>query len=123
MNITINIFQTTKEKINPEIIKKIIHRYLADKKTRDIITLDVLITGKDKIRYLNKKYRKIDQATDVLSFPVVSPAHEKLEIYNLGSLVVCPEIVRKNAQIHQTSVETELEKVIIHSLDHLWNQA
>lgn len=123
MKININIFQTTKEKIDRETIKKIIRDYLADKKTKDIIILDVLIVGKNKIKQLNSKYRKIDRATDVLSFPVTSPTHEKLEIYNLGALVICPEIIRKNAQIYQTPVESELAKVIIHSLNHLWDQA
>ena len=120
--ITINIFQTTREKIDQKEIKSIILDYLVKKKTKKRIILDVLIINKEKIQLLNKKYRKINEATDVLSFPVASPAREKQAIYNLGSLVICPEIVWKNAKTFQKDPDEELKKVIIHSLNHLWNQ-
>ena len=51
---------------------------------------DVHFATPDEIRELNKKWRQLDKATDVLSFPLgtLNPATGKIE---LGDIVICRE--------------------------------
>ena len=122
MKIHINFLITAKKNIDKNKLKKTIELYLENKNVGDIISLDVMIVDKTRIQKLNKKYRQLDSATDVLSFPVASPAKEKIGVYNLGSVIICPEIVRNNALAHKLTFEAEMDKIVIHSLNHLWNQ-
>ncbi|MBN2096893.1 MAG: rRNA maturation RNase YbeY [Candidatus Omnitrophica bacterium] len=63
--------------------------------------LSILLTGKRRIRSLNKKFRKIDRVTDVLSFSQFDP-----EI--IGDVVICPEIAKQ-----------QLKLCLIHGILHL----
>src|SRR3989344_3690203 len=50
--------------------------------------LNLIIVGKDEIRKLNKSYRNMDEATDILSFPISEKE---------GEIFLCPEIALKKA--------------------------
>lgn len=68
--------------------------------------------SKTKIKTLNKKYRQIDRDTDVLSFPIWSDIAQipKKGVVNLGDIFICTSYFNEN---------NRLEKMIIHSLNHL----
>ncbi|MBI4950008.1 MAG: rRNA maturation RNase YbeY [Deltaproteobacteria bacterium] len=74
--------------------------------------LSVLITGNDEIRALNKQYRKIDKATDVLSFPM-----EDTEM--LGDVVISYEKTVAQAKEFRVAVDEELGRLLVHGLLHL----
>lgn len=74
--------------------------------------LSVLITGNDEIRALNKEYRKIDKATDVLSFPM-----EDTEM--LGDIVISYEKTLSQAREFKVTVDEELGRLLVHGLLHL----
>ena len=52
--------------------------------------LSVSFVDSGKIKELNRRFRKVDAATDVLSFPVDGPG-DVVGPRELGDIVVCPE--------------------------------
>lgn len=63
-------------------------------------------------RQLNKTYRNKDRATDVLSFG--SRFKE-----NLGELVFCPQVIKRQAKQNRHSYRDELAYLALHGLLHL----
>lgn len=85
---------------------------LNDLTSKDI---ELIIVNNSKIQELNKEYRNIDKATDVLSFPL------EFEIPNmpLGSIVISTDFVEEKAKEYNHSFEDELKLLFIHGLLHL----
>ena len=79
--------------------------------------LSIVLTGESEIKKINKKYRKKNKATDVLSFgsdkKFISPAND------LGEVVICLSVVKKNAEKFDSSFKEELARVLIHGILHL----
>tara|TARA_Y100000590_G_C15511792_1_gene935705 strand:+ start:27 stop:482 length:456 start_codon:yes stop_codon:yes gene_type:complete len=84
------------------------------------ITFTILLTNSSNMRKLNKKFRKLDKSTDILSFPSFSEKKLKLikekKIY-IGDLATCYEIIYKRSKKH--SFLKEFDKVWVHGLLHL----
>ena len=78
------------------------------------------LVGDRRIRRLNRQFRQVDTATDVLSFPIGSqPAeHEQAGVY-LGDVVISVETAKRQALAQQHPLETELRILMIHGLLHL----
>ena len=74
----------------------------------------VFLTNNSKMKNLNKKYRKINKPTDVLSFPLNIKIKSK--IY-LGDIAISYEIVNKRS--YNSSFVYELDKMWIHGYLHL----
>ncbi len=74
--------------------------------------ISLAFVNKEEIKKLNKKFRKKNEATDVLSF-------ELKEKDFLGEIVICPEIVKENATKRKTAAKQEMAKVFIHGILHL----
>ena len=76
------------------------------------------------MRALNKRYRGVDESTDVLSFPlweengVFSPPADWPEL-PLGDVVVSLSYVRRNAEISKVDYNDEITLVIVHGVLHL----
>jgi len=84
------------------------------------ITFTILLTNSLNMKKLNKKFRKLNQSTDVLSFPSFSPKKLKLikekKIY-IGDLATSYEII--NSRSKKKNFFVEFDKVWIHGLLHL----
>lgn len=65
-----------------------------------------------RIRELNRQFREVDKATDVLSFP----AEEK---GNLGDIAVSVETAAVQAKENGLTLEGEIAQLILHGLLHL----
>lgn len=79
-------------------------------------TVTIRIAGSGEVRALNRKYRRRDYATDVLSFPV----GEKLPGgFYAGDILICRPVAVKQARQNDQSVEKELLLLMIHGLLHL----
>ena len=74
--------------------------------------LDIRITSNAEMRDLNRRFRRKNKPTDVLSFPSDTP---KLA----GDIAISAEIAAENAARLGHSVETELKILILHGLLHL----
>ena len=79
--------------------------------------LSILLVNDKKIRKLNSKYRKIDEVTDVLSFPQTTQG--KPDPVLLGDVVVSVDTAWNQAKKHGISFEEEMVLLIIHGTLHL----
>ena len=87
----IEINNLTKSRANKEFLKELAKKVLEEENKK--ITLSIALVGPDRIRELNRKYRKRDKPTDVLSF----------QYDGWGEVVICPEVVKKNAKQFQST--------------------
>ena len=83
--------------------------------------VSVTFTDNEGIRALNREYRNIDRATDVLSFPQVNydDGEELLEGEMLGDIVLSLERAREQAGEFGHSFERECAFLCAHSTLHL----
>ncbi len=85
--------------------------------------LSIAFVGSGEIRKLNKKYRKKDCSTDVLSFSELGlknlPKSIKENSAYLGEMVICPAVVKKNSKKFGSNFDDELKGVVVHGILHL----
>jgi len=74
--------------------------------------LTVVFLDPAPAKKLNKQFRKKNYATDVLSFSSEIPDE-------LGELVMCPQVLQKQAKEHDLSFKAELSYMLIHGVLHL----
>jgi len=74
--------------------------------------LAVSLVGDIEIRKLNRKYRNIDRATDVLSF-------EMGEDGLLGDIIISEATAKRNAARFRSGYKEELKRLVIHGALHL----
>lgn len=90
--------------------------------------VSLTVTSDERIRDLNRQYRKVDAATDVLSFPLLS--HADLDgrgsfvtapdgVLHLGDVVVSLERAREQAAEFGHPLKREMGYLVIHGLLHL----
>ncbi len=106
--------QTTLEHIPISLFRK-----LTKNRLQGIITVAIL--GPKAIQSLNSKYRNKTKPTDVLSFSriehlsVVFP-----EDHELGDVLICWSIAKKQSREYGTSLEEELNRLTVHGVLHLF---
>ena len=91
--------------------------------------VDVLVTGDEEIRELNREARQVDKATDVLSFPAFDlepgelPGPEDADpgtgLVPLGDMMISMEHVAAQAKEYGHSNRRELGYLVVHSVLHL----
>jgi len=102
----IEVNNLTTSQVDENFVKRIVEGVLkGEKKQRDI---SVAFIGEGRMRKLNKKYRKKNKVTDVLTFGG-----------GLGEIVICLREVKKNAKKFNSSFQEELAQVLIHGVLHL----
>jgi len=73
-------------------------------------SLSIAYVSEKKSREINKKYRKKDKPTNVLSFALRK---------NEGELVLCKSVIRKEAKNFNRTFEGFLGFLVIHGMLHL----
>jgi probable rRNA maturation factor len=82
--------------------------------------VSMTFTDNEGIRQLNRLYRQIDRATDVLSFPMFSFEDETEEVEGaLGDIVISLERAKEQAETFGHSFEREVAFLCVHSMLHL----
>lgn len=92
--------------------------------------LNVILTNPDNIRIANKKFRKIDKETDVLSFPMFEKDEikeiikksktKKPEISEvLGDIIISIPRVKEQAIEYGHSTQRELSYMVVHGFYHI----
>ena len=76
--------------------------------------IELVITDDAEIQKINAEYRKIDKATDVLSFP-----YEEMPMSPLGSIVISENFVTTKAKELHHSNDAEMALLFIHGLLHI----
>ena len=83
-------------------------------------TVTVVLTGDAAMRRLNREWRGVDRATDVLSFPADDDGPRvRGEIRHLGDIVIATGVARRQAAREGHSYGTELKVLALHGLLHL----
>jgi rRNA maturation RNase YbeY len=75
-------------------------------------TLSVLLTDDREIRSLNRRFRAVDAATDVLSFPTGDPLH-------LGDVAISLDTAARQARAEGHALFTEVTILLAHGILHL----
>lgn len=73
-------------------------------------SLSIAYISEKKSREINKKYRKKDRATNVLSFVLRK---------NEGELVLCKAVIKKEAKNSDQTFEKWLSFLVVHGMLHL----
>lgn len=79
----------------------------------------ITLVGPTAIRTLNRTRRKVDVATDVLSFPLHMKPISGYTAVLLGDLFICPDMVRRHADRSGRSVRSQMAWTAVHGLLHL----
>ena len=111
-----------------KIVKKVFDKCFQEEKIADSkLFITVTFTNPENIQKINREYRNINKATDVLSFPMF----EKKELENkiqekdflhediLGDIVISIEKVKEQAKEYGHSFERELSYMLVHGFYHL----
>ncbi|NVZ21089.1 rRNA maturation RNase YbeY [Pseudomonas costantinii] len=80
--------------------------------------LTIRLVDEPEGRELNHTWRQKDYATNVLSFPADVP-DELLDIPLLGDLVICVEVVEREAKEQGKELEAHWAHLVIHGCLHL----
>lgn len=73
----------------------------------------IRLVGQEEGQQLNLEYRGKDYATNVLSFPY------ETEPRLFGDLVICPEVVAREAAEQGKSLEAHYAHLVVHGMLHL----
>jgi probable rRNA maturation factor len=77
----------------------------------------VALVSDARVRALNQRYRRRDEATDVLSFPADDTAPRTSG--ELGDIVIATGVARRQARAAGHSLQSELRVLALHGLLHL----
>lgn len=97
-------------------------RTLAAEKVRGPVELGIVVAGDRTLRALNRRYRRRDAPTDVLSFAleadggfVIPPGRAR----QLGEIVISYQTAARQARAAGHTVHDELAHLLVHGLLHL----
>ena len=117
-----------KEQKYEELIEKVLLQCFKEEKLeKSKLYITITLTHPDFIKKVNKKYRKIDKATDVLSFPMFEKDELDKKIKEkdflhedvLGDIIISVPKVEEQAIEYGHSFEREFSYMIVHGFYHL----
>ena len=115
--LSILISSESRYPVNKEKIKAKAREVL-EKFGVDDVEVSISIVGSRKIRDLNRRFRKIDEPTDVLSFPLETTRDEN-GVLPLGDIIISYPLAQKYARLDNLLVDEEVSKLVEHGLLHL----
>ena len=123
------VYQEIDEKEKYEkVIKKVLKECFKEENIQDSgLYITITLANPDYIRKINKQYRGIDKATDVLSFPMFEKDEldRKIEAKDflpedvLGDIIISIPKVEEQAMEYGHSFERELSYMVVHGFYHL----
>jgi probable rRNA maturation factor len=127
MKLEIEINNKSKSPLTKAFLNGIVQKTLLEvdwdflpKKT---ISLSLAFVGKAEMQAINKKYRKVDAVTDILSFAEYKDKKEmkksKEEELFLGELILCYDDIKEYAKGEKLNLKEESIRVVSHGVLHL----
>ena len=116
------------DKTYEKTVEKVINKCFEEEGLIDSkLIITITFTTPEEIRKINKKYRKIDRATDVLSFPMFEKQELEEKIKNkdflyedvLGDIIISIDKVKEQAEEYGHSFEREFSYMLVHGFYHL----
>jgi probable rRNA maturation factor len=123
------VIESLDRKIKVRKIAKAVYKTLGQKA---FLKAEMVFSNGENMQYLNRTTRDVDSITDVLSYPsldgirgeVLLPENCRTELEGkyifLGSIVLCDEKIKEQANEYGHSDAEEREYLIIHGLMHLF---
>lgn len=135
---TISLEYEAKEQLNfdyNELIKKVVIGCLDFENCPYEVEVSIILTNDNEIKLINKEFRGLDKATDVLSFPTIEYGvagdfsdleEEDFGCFNpetgeliLGDIMISVERAIEQAETYGHSLEREIAFLTAHSMFHL----
>lgn len=125
---TLLIDNRTQEPLLPaweDAIRRAAEKSLQYEAFEEECEISVSIVDNAEIREINKQFRNIDRATDVLSFPMLTFAEDEMAEVNengeilLGDIIISLERAREQAEEYGHSLVREIAFLTAHSMLHL----
>ena len=102
------------------LLKSAVAAVLLEEDYRYRAEVSITLVDDERIRELNREYRHIDRATDVLSFPTGDNEEDPAEgAVPLGDIVISLERAYAQAAEYGHSPEREVAFLCVHSMLHL----
>ena len=130
--INIIVSSDPRYKVNKDAIKLTVVNVLQRHRIAGRIELGINIVGDRKMHELNRKYRGIDQTTDILSFALEDPNPTSLQhiprvgfvaapdrVLRLGDIVISYPQALEDASMDGISVDEEIRNLVEHGMNHL----
>src|SRR3972149_8160771 len=105
-------FKDKSNKFKAKFFKETLKSAFKKIKLNDKIEVGLILTDNLEIKRLNRKFRNIDSATDVLSFPIEPLSQKTNDYIMLGDIVISTEMAKKQNK-------KEINKLFKHGLLHL----
>lgn len=116
------------------LAKEIAERVIESKNFPKDLEVAIDFVSEKEIKRLNAEFREIDKVTDVLSFPsfqlkpgeVLDTDDEEVSMFrqesgciHFGDMALCLKQTKRQAKEFDVSLESEIKKLVIHSMLHL----
>lgn len=127
MTVKVNIFSKQKSTKLPSgtrlLIRKACNATLKFENFEGQAEVDVTLVNDAQIKEMNLKFRNIDSATDVLSFPLGSDGEYDInpatDSKMLGDIVISVDHALSQAELYGHGIEREIAFLTVHSMLHL----
>ncbi len=115
--------ESYKELAPKKYVLEYLNKVLSEIKLSNV-EFSVSFVNEVNMKKMNRKFRDIDDSTDILSFAAedddgfgfISAGRRKRV---LGDILICPEVLKRNAQTFKVSENEELRRLLIHGVLHL----
>ena len=104
--------------VNPQVLKQAARKTLEHEPGSATASLTLVIDGEERIRQLNAEFLRIDEPTDVLSFPADYIDPDTQQRY-LGDVVIAYPQAEAQARSAGHTLEAELQLLTVHGVLHL----
>jgi probable rRNA maturation factor len=130
MAIAVEVLDEAGARVTADAVKKLVAAVI-EAEGVDGVAVSVTFVDEPVIAELNLRYRDVNGATDVLSFPEVSGADDwpeslwrelggrEAELLDLGEIVVCPAVVCRYAMEEGNETHRQMAWTIVHGVLHL----
>lgn len=130
--INIIVSSDPRYKVNKIAIRMAVASALQKHRILGKIELGINIVGDRKMHELNRKYRRLDSTTDILSFVLEDPHPANLahlprigfvaapdQVLRLGDIVISYPQAVEDASMDGISVDEEIRNLVEHGVNHL----
>jgi probable rRNA maturation factor len=115
IDLEVQVATTAKTLPHPAQIKQWVSEALAE--IEQDVELLIRIVDKEEIQQLNKRYRKKDKPTNVLSFPHNMIA--EFDFMTLGDIILCAPVIEEEATQENKELLAHWAHMVVHGCLHL----
>lgn len=116
---TIEITNTSGIACDESVLESLLAYSLQHLSLDESCDIAISIVDVEEMSALNRKWMDEEGPTDVLSFPMDEVKLGESGPAILGDIVLCPEYARSGAKKAGTSLDDELQLLVVHGLLHL----